>query len=923
MKIYYHFDFKGGNAYLGMKQKPVRMGTMVTDMDGLLAALELRLGLHTQVETSNERLVGYYKAVKAYMKSHVDNPLYKSYEALPLAVAYEMLTWRDALAVGGWSKKTPAPSKRMQVLQGVEEFFSKQGMNDIYQRYAAIEEQLKLKKGTMKDVIFVMPGKLEYEHPAIKHIISLAIEAGAADEEPQPAKRTTDNNLFRIEKLLTSKSAETITLKVDDDSFRVWHFKDGMEANEYLSTLPDDTFDVTVNPVTKLGDNFLHMMGKPVAGSSVDNSSPQIVQLFFLAVTLLKHPLDISVLMQWFYSPVNPLPATLRYRLAERLARSGGWCSKDSDEIRQEENCYQTVQKWLAGTVEEEKGEPIDEKEKKHRQNLADIFLPEFESQDDKGVSVARLHKLMRELSAWSTQRAAMALQKRGEEDQLVQQFSQLAELCDTLLQLTDEYQEADYIQYAEIEKHTACLYKPSSFVQYQAQAGSRFVIGKPSQIVAMADRVLWMGLQDYEPEQPDTAFLTPTEQETLAEHILLWNSDSLRKSQSETMLAPIRFCGKQLTLVTIDDTGDEQSGKHPLIVRLEQQIKNYKDFVFTPHLPEKKYLPTTLLDNHVAGIYTNIERTDLIRWKQHESPTSIEELIQFPFDYVLGNIAYISDNGQSDVDDVSRTEGNVAHAVIQKLFCVPDDKGSGYADKIRQRVDAAYKETFNEVVEKRGAILLMEENTIQCRQLFGLLRDCISHLIDIIDQNHLHVTDSELLLEGKTLGTSDYETPSMKGYADMVLADELGHRLIFDLKWTKSKSYHKNLLENNRSSQLAVYASLLEETTHNANTPTAYFLMPEGRLYSTCPFESTHATQLQVKEECEGDIVRQLQASYRYRRAEIMQGKVEMGEGEPLDSIDYYNETREKKFFPLKEDYDDNSLKETNIFSNYTNLKK
>ena len=90
-----------------------------------------------------------------------------------------------------------------------------------------------------------------------------------------------------------------------------------------------------------------------------------------------------------------------------------------------------------------------------------------------------------------------------------------------------------------------------------------------------------------------------------------------------------------------------------------------------------------------------------------------------------------------------------------------------------------------------------------------------------------------QMQLNGNTFGTPDDETPSMHGYADMVLARENGQHVIFDFKWTTSKSYYQGLLKKNRSSQLAIYAELLSELTDDQALPTAYFLMPIGRLYN------------------------------------------------------------------------------------------
>ena len=264
-----------------------------------------------------------------------------------------------------------------------------------------------------------------------------------------------------------------------------------------------------------------------------------------------------------------------------------------------------------------------------------------------------------------------------------------------------------------------------------------------------------------------------------------------------------------------------------------------------------------------------------------------------------------------------------MAHGVIQQLFYIPKKKKSGYPAEIIKRVKASYSQVFDKVVKAKGAVLLLQENIIDRRQLFDQLKECIEHLIDIIDRNGLHVTACEQDLRGYTFGNPDGETPTMLGFADMVLANEEGQHFIFDFKWTSSKSYYPKLLEENRSSQLAIYAQLLSELTDDKQVPTAYFLMPEGRLYSNWQFTSYWAKQVDVDEECEGDIIRQIVASYRYRREEIMSGKIEMGEGAPLEMLDYFNDTEARFLFPLKPDYVNKDVKEIYGFSNYKNLKQ
>lgn len=926
MRVFFSFDYKGGTAYLGMRKQPLMMDMQVTDIGKLLDFLELRLGLHTITKSDTDRLVGYYKCVRKYMNAHkedAENQLYESYTVSPLATSREMLKWRDALAVCGWNKETPAPSRRLKVLQGVEEIFAEQDYTDISMRQQAIIERLKQRKGMMKDVTFVMPFDQELLHPVLKEIFSLAVVDGAQTERLSTPEISGDSNLAKLKRLLTSQTAESMDLDPEDNSLKIWNFKDDMEAEELLAMLGEDRFDVTIQPNTKLTDNYLHMMGKPVTGSSVANSAPQIIQLFFTGVAIMARPLNIGAVLQWLYAPIHPLPSSFRYRLAERLARTGGWLPESIEE--EKDDCYHVVKNWVEGKKEAEMEKPIDRKEQEARQFKASVFLPDFEGGSEETMTAQKLHTFLTELAAWSRQRAVIIAQE-DMDDLRITQLKRLAELCDTLKSLTDDVEPTSKVAYSEIEKHMTCLYEPSEFVQYRAQATSRYTVASPGQIAAKADTMLWAGLHDFEPMLPATDFLTPTEVDTLKEHLKLWDKDDVRKLQQQTLLMPLLFCEKQLTLVTVGTVNNELVNKHPMMVRIEQQVKNHKELTYEPKIGDEQYVDVpALTDNALCGsdgMYTQIKRTDLIKWKKKESPTSIDHLMQNPLDYTMESIAYISDNGQSDLSNIAMTKGNVAHAVIQHLFYIPSDTKSGYAAAIKARVEAGYKEVFDKMVETKGAVLLLQENAIERRQLFENLRDCIDHLIDIIDKNNLHVAACEMKLDGNTFGTPDDETPSMGGYADMVLARENGQHVIFDFKWTTSKSYYQGLLQKNRSSQLAIYAELLSELTEDRELPTAYFLMPIGRLYSTEEFKSYWATKLTVNEGCEGDIINKIVAAYRYRRNEIMSGKIEMGEGGPLEGLDFFIDTETYNLFPLKPDYNNDSVKEVNGFSSYNLFK-
>lgn len=931
MRILFSIDYKGGMAYLCMKKQSVMMDTQVVDTDKLLDFLELRLGLHTNIMSESDRLVAYYKCVRDYMSKHkddIDNQLYGSYKVSPLAVSREMLKWRDALAVCGWTKDTPAPSRRMKVLQGVECLYAQMVKSDNPIRLRNIIDKLRRKQMLLEDITFVLPYDTSLLHPVIREIFTLAEMNGAVIERLAVPEIEGESNLSKLKRLLAAEhELQRITLNADDDTVRIWNFKDDMQAEEYLAMLQDDAFDVIIQPDTKLTDNYLRMMGKPVTGSTVGNSAPQIIQLFFTGVAIMARPLNIESLMQWLYAPMSPLPGKLRYRLAERLALTGGWCDKSVDDDAN--TCRQMLHDWIMGKAETEAGVPIDKKEQKKRQHLADVFLPDFNGGTKNTLTTEKLHTFLSELTVWAKQFTAM-LAAEDENDQRIEQCMHLAELCTTLINLTDDYTSDSIIPYAEIEKHMACLYEPSEFVQCRAQATARLVIDMPGQMAAEADRVLWAGLYNYEPMHTDTDFLTPSEVDVLQQHIQLWGKDDARKLQQTTMLFPLMFCQQQITFVTLDSIGGASLNKHPLIVRIEQQVKNHSDITSTPVIADEAHTTTTKLTDNACcncdGTYAVIERTDLIKWREYESPTSIDKLMQNPIDYVLEKIANISDNGQSTLSNIAATKGNVAHAVIQQLF-LTDEPRSGYPEVIKQRVAECYDTVFDNVVESKGAILLLEENTIERRQLYGQLHECIGNLLDIIEQNRLHVLACEMPLDGNILGASDEQSLEMHGFADMVLARENGERIVFDFKWTGSKHYYQGLLRDNRSSQLAIYADLLKEKISSSRGgqmgATAYFLMPAGRLFSTADFKSRYANKVEIEDSSKADIISQIAASYHYRRKEIIAGRIEMNEGLSAKHTDYYNDTDEYDLFPMKVTSNkDDVIKDMNDFSNYKMLK-
>lgn len=303
------------------------------------------------------------------------------------------------------------------------------------------------------------------------------------------------------------------------------------------------------------------------------------------------------------------------------------------------------------------------------------------------------------------------------------------------------------------------------------------------------------------------------------------------------------------------------------------------------------------------------------------ESATSLETLIQNPMDYVINNMLHIDGTAIADMQAVYRTEGNVAHAVIANLFDKKDDiEGSGTYLHIKNNVDAHFDETFNSILLSEGALLLQSENRVDAKILKDQLHRCINNLLEIIHINGLHVEACERKIESNDMGFTPNIT--ITGFLDMRLADENNGQYIFDFKWTTSNRY-EYALENNRSLQLALYAELVKKGLNREVVAEAYYLMPRGRLYSTYQFaESEYFEKIELADDAPKDnTIDMIRNSYSYRRQQITNGEIEMGEGQVAELLPYVKDTGKKHLLPLA--CDSNNNKRLNYYSNNGFLKQ
>ena len=918
MRVYYSPEY-GGHVYLGMHQdNDCLMDSQVCDTMGLVGMLELRLGIYVEEQPGDYRTVQYFKAMTEYMKQNPDNALAKSFKLSGLGTAEEALHWRDSLIMDKWKPEKVNASSRLDVLAGTEQFFNCPGMAD---RLITLLQTLKgiTNNEFFSDLEIALPCNKELLHPTLQELLDALTSLGATIACAH-SNLGRGNNLTNVTELLLSDSTEKINLQKGDDSFQIYRFNDKNAADEYLAYKGETLgADLWINSDNKTLDNWIRLMGKPTMGSDMLQSTPQIMQLMVLGIDLMKEPLNIKSLISWLYMPMHPMGKFFGTRLAENIIAEGGY---------RNESCKKMVADYIDGKytyhdpdidakLTDAERRRIAEAEKKGAQIQVDTYLPPFEPADDGNISTARLEKYLTSLTSWA-RRMKFMIRDDKEKYGWIAQLERLAEMCETFVLLIKTAGVGEYIDVQQIDSWISTLYKGEAIQQYRAQKGSWTLIDDGAKMASRSDKTVWVSFSDYQRQMLDLGFLYPTEKDAIKEHLSIWDEDKETKYRQMMRLIPFLNTDEQLILVVTDYTDGEATPKSPIMVRLENQIENLHEFTLSPNLLGEETKGVNLINNNGNhSVSYEIKQPDLLNWPDHFSPTVAETLVSYPLDFLMQYLLKITGTGTRCIKDMKATMGTVAHAVIEHLFAPRDGKLYSTADEIEYRIQTEFDDQVKKQIEACGALLLLPENKLDGDLMKEQLSKCLANLLDVMRENGLKVTGCEHLVQSD-MGLLENENGwDMKGYIDMTLEDEAHHPVVFDFKWTSS-NYYRDKLTENRSIQLELYRAMLTDEKRNTVERTAYYIMPEGHLYSKESFKGIHCTQVEAANF--DNIVEQVKHSLKYRMEQLNKGVVENGEVVDISALGYYEDTESEGLFPLKEN--ENGNVSANRFSDYTIFK-
>ena len=885
MKIIY-CPFYSGNYYLNMQDNQVVLDVQVLETQGLLTQLAMHAGIHQQIPSYPERLASYHKALLEYDKDHADSIFHKSIDIDSMSVAKTLLQWRDYLALSGWNNNINLNNcTRLNTLAEIDKGFDDKGLAKLLNK---LQEQLDLMvsgKATLptiyKELIIEIPCTMEllpdYIQPVLNSLQSLGVTIEANKEN-------------------TNAMPETIT---------EIHFSQQWKAEAWLSQQDPQAYDLWINTDNKRLDNWLHMSGQPVCGSEMENANPQITQLFLLAVQLFQRPLNVNTLLQYLYLPECPLDWKFRRELAKNIVSEGGFCNDKVQEC---------IKAYIEREFKDEKDTTPQKTTKEDREANYLNYLPfDFRTEEtalplaeeNNKVDKKALVNFLSSIESYASERVGKIAAKLPYDARI----SQLKAVTEMIKALIDQINQniVDDLTFKTLIQWAQSLYESGDYKLYNAQTQSRTLITLPSNMISKAANVIWCDFYGDVAKKLSTDFLSPYEQQELKKYgVRLWDKDNETKLLNILYARPLHQTTEVLTVITCDKLGATKLPKHPLYHLIQDAaIYNEGDPLYNAMATRE----VNLVDNRRNDDKKEIRfdaKAHPVTWKDTESFSSLEKLLQDPFDYFMQYPLQFQDISDTNIK-LSTTNGYVAHETIEYLFTT--ERGN---ESLTDFVVNHYEEALHRAFLRKGALLLLPEHHLDKDRLTYQLRKCVKNLATIVEENGLTV----VICEQKEVEQLDFkEKIFMKGYIDMVLRDENGNEVVFDLKWTSKKDKFQKKLEKNRALQLAIYQAMLKKHSGEAAVVrTAYYVMPQGKLFSTYIFKGANFEL--ITPVSQDGVMDQLRKGYTERRKEINDGIIETADNMPVNNLDY---TKATGVFPL-EDYGakNDPKKEENKYSDY-----
>lgn len=897
MKIIYspHYD---GEIFLG--DQPKCFNVLYAGNATLLQQLGLRTGLCVNPIPDMEREVAYQTAMK---KPVMGTCFEKSAQTDPIGVAAKLLLWRDNLIMAGWNGScNDATLTKLHTLTEIENLFrhtgNYMGAADYWQTICRQYESTTDFPNPIAEI------QIDCPWSEIPYLIQLSFQA--------LEKRGT-----RLVKTVN----ENQQVELQPDKIKVVQFTDLLNAYEWMAQvekMPENCAIINRDNVRL--NHMLYTWNKPAVHASLAQSNPQLLQLFKLSLSVFSRPLNLNNLVSYLQLPSGPIPRSLRFKLLHILLKNGGFGEmKMRDDRKMRDEWDEAIQTYEFKEYDKD-GNPLAGDSPTVRAKKMDYLLP-IRQHFSNGLSKTGLDAYADKMQEWvngilqfdkqrkeNVQSSSATTDERAVmkplNDERTRQLHELSAMFSAFRQALASM--PNTVSYNDIEKMVLRIYRPMSYTLQQAEHNSLNVTNDIRSMAFPATTLIWLDCHAENIERDAYDFLSTPERQYLAKnnvqipdfahHLKICRQERNRLLNSVT---------DQVILVQSLYDGVKRLGEHSLVAEVKHLCGTdfqYADAntllrIQTPTKVEKD------IDTFEPQMYYNIDMSAFNGRK--ESNSSIEKLIQRPFNYVMDYVADLPAPDEEQLKSPYITTGLVAHHFFQHII---EDAHKDYT-VMRNLTDKSFDQYLDAAIQATGLIMLLEENATQLHNFRWQLKQSMGTLIDIMEHLCLTPEGCEIAFpkDGETLSLSTIGDFGAR--IDFLLTNPNSDYVIFDFKWSYSKMYSEKLKED-ASIQLELYRQAVLTTYSTKNVVgIGYYIMPKQQLF-TPDFDDWDNIICKVVPDNPQDVFKQIQNSYNLRKEELKKGTIEEAELMEVAGIDYYTKTvGNQDYIPLE--YSDKKKKD------------
>jgi hypothetical protein len=398
--------------------------------------------------------------------------------------------------------------------------------------------------------------------------------------------------------------------------------------------------------------------------------------------------------------------------------------------------------------------------------------------------------------------------------------YARLQEASSEIIESLDKLDEAIKLNKLMLEQLIdEVIYSAETTIKH-SDAGSIPVVRSGFSLVDEAgELIFWDCVRNETPER--NAWL-PSEKKWMAKKNIALVSPEFISERNFRSDAEALFRTKKIMILVPASAGGEGTETGNLHAILSGLSSNLHEAEFKIPGDENKFGIETeekeILQLPGLTAYWNISSNYLVTPREYESYSSMEDLLYYPYAWVLNYPARIRKGSSVNNINEIALKGSLAHRLMEKII------GGGDPALITDAMIADRMNTvFDEIVEKEFAVFLLSEKRRELNYLRAQLEKTIPLFVKACRNNNWTSIAFEQNLSGN-LGSLP-----LKSRADVIL-EKPGHKAVVDIKYFAAKHYTDNM-KADRDVQLVLYSGLLGP--YPAMAHNAYFFVMTRKFHA------------------------------------------------------------------------------------------